>query len=126
MTNPYEMYMESSVLTATPLELVAMLYRCAIDAISDARRCLLAGDIAGRVQPINRAFDALSELVLSLDHQQGGDIGRNLSDLYGYISHKVILGHTQGSDESLAEAQRLLTTLLEAWDQVATAGSRGY
>jgi flagellar secretion chaperone FliS len=122
MTNPYEMYMESSVLTATPLELVAMLYRCAIDGIRDARRCLADGDIAGRVQPVNRAFDAMSELVLSLDLHQGGEISRNLADLYGYISHKIILGHSQQSDAAFQEAEKLLTTLLEGWDQVSVRG----
>lgn len=121
VTSPYEMYMENSVLTATPLQLVAMLYRCAVEAVKDARRCLAAGDIAARVEPVNRAFDAVSELSVSLDLERGGEVGRNLADLYGYISHLIILGHANQSDERFAEAERLLCTLAGAWEEMASA-----
>jgi len=119
VTSPYEMYVESSVLTATPLELVGMLYRCAIDALGDARRCLASGDIPSRVAPVNRAFDAVNELSLSLDVEQGGEVARNLADLYAYISHLIILGHADQSDDRFAEAARLLSTLAGAWEEVA-------
>jgi flagellar protein FliS len=119
VTNPYESYIENSVLTATPLELVAMLYRCAINSISQARKALAEGDVAGRVQPVNRAYDAVTELSLSLDHNSGGEVARQLSDLYTYISHKIILGHATQSDEAFAEAARLLSTLVESWDELA-------
>jgi flagellar protein FliS len=125
IVNPYETYMENSVLTATPLELVTMLYRCAIDAVEEARRCLAAGDISGRVRPINRAFDAVTELSLSLDFEQGGDMARRLGDLYGYVSQKIILGHANQSDEALSEASRLLSTMLESWQEIATAELAG-
>ena len=119
MTSPYEMYMENSVVTATPLQLVAMLYRCAIDALGDARRCLASGDISSRVAPVNRAFDAVNELSLSLDLSSGGEVARNLADLYAYISHLIILGHANQADDKFAEAARLLTTLEGAWEEVA-------
>jgi flagellar protein FliS len=118
--NPYETYMENSVMTATPLELVTMLYRCAIDSVEEARRCLAAGDISGRVRPINRAFDAVTELSLSLNFSQGGDMARRLADLYAYVSQKIIIGHAEQSDVALAEASRLLGTMLESWQQIAS------
>ena len=118
-SSPYEMYMENSVLTATPLQLVAMLYRCAIDALSDARRCLASGDISARVAPVNRAFDAVNELTLSLDTEQGGELAHSLADLYAYISHLIVLGHANQSDERFAEATHLLSTLAGAWEEVA-------
>lgn len=117
--NPYDHYLENSVLTATPLELVAMLYRCALEGIGDARHCLSSGDIEGRVRPVNRAFDAVTELTLSLDHEQGGALSRSLGELYGYILNQIILGHCNQSDENFAEAARLLSTLLESWQEVA-------
>lgn len=125
MTSAYEMYVESSVITATPLELVALLYRCAIDALAEARRCLAAGDVAARVAPVNRAFDAVSELSLSLDYERGGDISQNLGELYGYISHKIILGHANQSDACFAEAGQLLSTLLDGWREVASGDAGG-
>jgi flagellar protein FliS len=125
VTSPYETYIENSVLTATPLQLVSMLYRCAIEALSDARRCLASGDVASRVAPVNRAFDAVSELSVSLDVERGGEVGKNLAELYGYISHLIILGHANQSDERFAEAARLLSTLASAWDEVARSEAQG-
>lgn len=119
VTSAYDTYVENSILTATPLELVAMLYRCAIDSMNEARRCLADGDVAGRVRPINRAFDAVTELTLSLDFDQGGAMAQQLADLYAYISQKIVVGHATQSDEALAEAGRLLSTMYDAWQQVA-------
>jgi flagellar protein FliS len=116
--NPYDQYLESSVLTATPLELVAMLYRCALDSTAEARRCLACGDIEGRVRPVNKAFDAVTELTLSLDYEKGGELSRSLAELYGYILNQIILGHCNQSDENFAEAARLLTTMFESWQQL--------
>lgn len=119
MTTPYESYLENSILSATPLELVAMLYRCAIDAVNEARRCLADGDVAGRVRPINRAFDAVTELNLSLDFEHGGEMAQRLGELYAYISQKIIVGHAQQSAEALEEAARLLVTMHDSWEQIA-------
>ena len=124
--NPNDRYLETSVLTATPLELVAMLYRCALESLGEARRCLAQGDITGRVRPVNRAFDAITELSLSLDYEGGGQLSTTLGELYGYISHKIILGHTEQSDAHFAEAMRLLLTLLESWQGIMhTAAQNG-
>lgn len=119
VTTPYDSYLENSVLTATPLELVAMLYRCAVDSVNEARRCLATGDVAGRVRPINRAYDAVTELTLSLDFENGGEMARNLEDLYAYISQQIIVGHANQSDAALAEAARLLGTMYDSWRQIA-------
>jgi flagellar secretion chaperone FliS len=121
VTTPYDSYVENSILTATPLQLVSMLYCCAIDSVSEARRCLACGDVSGRVRPINRAFDAVTELSLSLDFEQGGEMAQRLAELYGYISQKIIVGHANQSDDALAEAARLLTTMHESWERLASA-----
>ena len=121
MTNPYEQYLENTVLTATPLELVRMLYDCAIEAVGQARSCLAEGDIAGRARPVTRAFDAITELVLSLDHEKGGAISKNLADLYTYMQQRLLLGHCTQADEHYAEVERLLTSMAECWSQIASA-----
>lgn len=117
-SNPYEHYMDNAVLTATPVELVRMLYRCAITSIEETRECLRTGDVAGRAKPVTKTLDALTELLLSLDYERGGAVARNLSDLYGYMSNRVIDGHCQQSDALFLEVKNLLNSLLESWEQV--------
>ncbi|MGH9626913.1 MAG: flagellar export chaperone FliS [Bryobacteraceae bacterium] len=113
--NPYEQYLESSVMTASPLELIRMLYRCAIDSIEEARTHLASGDIAARAKPVSRASDALTELLVSLDHSKGGSISAGLADLYAYMQGRLLQAHCEQCDAMFAEVSNLLTTLLESW-----------
>lgn len=117
--NPYDSYLESQVLTASPVELVELLYRAAIDAVGSARRHLAAGDIMSRAAAVTRAAGLVGELVQSLDMDNGGAIARDLRDLYDYILRRIQAGNFEQRDEPLAEAERLLTTLADAWRTVA-------
>ena len=58
---------------------------------------------------------AVSELECSLDHATGGDISRNLAELYRYIRQRLTEGNFRQKDAPLAEAESLLKTLAEAW-----------
>jgi flagellar protein FliS len=104
-------------MSADPLELVAMLYRGAQEAVRRARQAVDSGDIRGRAREITKASEILTELALSLDHRQGGDISRNLTELYDYMQRKLIESHTQQSAAPLVEVERLLATLLDGWNE---------
>ena len=110
-----ESYIESRILTASPIELVAMLYDGAIAAVRDARRQLAQGDIAARSRAITKACEILIELTQGLDHARGGEISMRLAQLYDYIQHRLIEGNIQQSDAPLAEALGLLSTMAEGW-----------
>lgn len=114
-------YTETAVLTSTPLELIRMLYRYAINSVQEARFCLQAGDVEGRSKPVGKALDALTELLLSLDHGNGGEIAHNLASLYGYIQKRVLDGHCEQSDAPFVEVVQLLHTLLESWEHIEAA-----
>ena len=57
----------------------------------------------------------VTELSLSLNHAAGGDLSKNLAELYAYTQSLLIQANREQSDPPLAEAERLLSTLLEAW-----------
>ena len=57
----------------------------------------------------------VTELSLSLNHQDGGEISRNLAELYGYVERLLIQANVEQCEPPLAEAERLLSTLLEGW-----------
>ncbi|MSV35605.1 MAG: flagellar protein FliS [Bryobacterales bacterium] len=58
--------------------------------------------------------------MLSLDHTAGGELSRNLVELYAYMQTRLIDANTNQADPPLAEVERLLTTLADAW-RAATA-----
>ena len=116
-----DQYLETEVLTATPLQLTVMLYRAAIDSIAAARRHLKSGEIWERSRRINKASEIISELTQSLDHEVGGEISGNLAGLYGYMQTRLIEANMHQAEPPLAEVANLLSTLLEAWRAAAPA-----
>jgi flagellar protein FliS len=111
-------YLESRVLSANPLELICILYQCALDSVRDARRYLAAGDIVARSRAVCRGIGAISELDGSLNHAEGGAISRNLAELYQYLRQRLTEANMRQNDAPLAEVESLLTTLSEAWKSV--------
>ncbi|HYP08560.1 MAG TPA: flagellar export chaperone FliS [Bryobacteraceae bacterium] len=113
---PYEQYVEQSTLTATPLELVRIVYRVVLESVKDAARCVDSGDITGRGKAVTKATDGILQLLSSLNHEQGGAISRNLAELYGYMASRLLQGHLDQDRATFEEVEKLVTTLLEAWE----------
>lgn len=114
-------YIENQVMAADPVELIRMLYRAAVDAMRDARKAVAAGKIQERSDAINRALAIVGELSGSLDHKSGGEISRNLNDLYTYMLQLLMRANILQQDAPLAEAESLLATLSQGWEGVSAA-----
>ena len=119
-SNPYKSYIEDEILTADPVKLVRMLYRGAVEAISDARAKLAAGDIRGRSASITKAVEILGELSTALDHEHGGELSVALAAIYDYVQRRLLAGNHEQADAPLAEAERVLRPLAEAWVELET------
>ena len=122
--DPYHAYLDNNIASENPVSLVTALYEGAIKAVQQARRCLETEDIWGRSKAISRAVDILTELVLSLNHEKGGDLSKRLKDLYGYMQTRLLAAHASQEDEPMAEVIGLLTTLLDGWYKAAEQLSR--
>jgi flagellar protein FliS len=121
---PQNAYLESQIQTAAPLELVRLLYRAAVDATRSASIHLAAGRIAERSRQISKAFAILTQLAATLDHARGGSLSRNLAELYDYMQRRLLEANQRQKAEPLAEVERLLSTLLEGWDQIRAGPER--
>ena len=110
-------YLNSIAASADPLDLVRMLYRGAVEAVSIARQHLRNGDIEARSRQILKAMGILNELALSLDHTAGGEISRSLAEMYDYLQRLILKANFEQIEAPLVEAEQLLTTLLDAWEK---------
>lgn len=119
MNTTLDRYLETEILSADPIRLVRILYKGALTAITAARRALARADdpgsIAERSRQIMKAWQIVNELRSSLDYDLGGEVARQLADLYIYIEQRLMEGNIQQADAPLADADILLTTLLDAW-----------
>ncbi len=114
-SDPYQAYVEGSVFSGNPLNMVIALYEGTIDAVRRARGCLANGDVWGRSKAINKSVELLTELLVSLDHQQGGEISANLKRLYSYMQCRLLDAHARKAEAPMLETERLLNTMLEGW-----------
>ena len=112
----YDQYLEQSILTASPIELIRTLYRIILQSVRDAGNCLDNGDIEGRGKAVTKATDGIVELLTSLNHQEGGAISENLAELYGYMASRLLQGHMDQSRAPFDEVEKLVLTLLDAWE----------
>jgi flagellar protein FliS len=117
-------YLETKVLSADPMQLVGMLYEAALKSIAEARRHLNSGNIQARSRSITHTMDILSELLVSLDLERGGELARRLQQIYTYVLERLAEANRDQVEAPLVESARLLGTLAEAWTAVAPATSR--
>ncbi len=114
-SNPYEGQFEQQVLSADPVELIAIVFDHLIASITEARRHLISGDRAARSRCISKAFGLIGELSNSLDDQQGGEIAVNLRRLYGFVGNRLVQAQSYQIEQPLIEAIQTLEPLRQAW-----------
>jgi len=114
----YQNSQDLNVLSASPVQLVRMLYSGAIVAVQAAREHLQTGDIRARSKQITKACSIIEELTLSLDKVRGGKVALDLTELYVYMHQRLIHANIEQESAPLVEVQKLLETLLDAWRQV--------
>jgi flagellar protein FliS len=119
-------YLENRVFSAHPAERVYLLYQVAIESVNVALARLKDGDIFARGRAVNKAHEAVDELISALDHSVGANFTHTLAGLYDYVQRQLVKGHSQKSEEAFRQALSVLTTLTDAWKQVVerTCGDR--
>jgi len=115
MQNYGEHYVADRALTASPLELIRMLYEGAISSIDLARQKLRSGEILERGQAVTKSVEIIRELQIALRSGPQSEMATNLSELYGYMQHRLLEAHVQKSDDALAEVLRLTQCLYDGW-----------
>ncbi len=126
-------YRANSVLTATPGQLVLLLFEGALNSMALAREAFdrPAEDLR-RYEIINRqlskARKIISELQATLDFNASGEFAGTMHRLYDYYNRRLLEANLKKQVEPLAEVQRLLGELRDAWAEMLrthpAAGSR--
>lgn len=111
-------YQENRILSAHPVEIVAMLYRVAVDNIAEAMANLRSGDRFARSKAVTKSEQAIHELLIALDHSIYPAFSRSSAELYRYALNRIVVGHAQESVQAFQEAMEALKPLQSAWEQV--------
>lgn len=113
-------YRQTQVQSRTPLELVVMLYDGGLKFLAQTRDAIERGDIRARHTASTRALAIVNELQSTLNMEQGGDIARQLDELYAYVNGRILKAAAENAVGPVDEAARVLETLRESWVSIAT------
>jgi flagellar secretion chaperone FliS len=123
--NPYanpQAYRESSVLTASPEQLVVMLYDGAGRFLRQAEAAYGEGALEHAHDRLNRGEAIIDELLATLDMDQG-QVAERLQAIYVYCKRCLTESRRDRDVAKIRLVVRLMGELREAWAQVAGAGA---
>ncbi len=117
MSNNYgfNKYKQTSVTTASKGQVLLMLYEGAIKFTKLALEALKMKDIAKKGEYVLRVHDIVNELSLSLNHEVGGQISKELERLYMFIVDQLTEGNIKNDPKNFENALKILETLHEGW-----------
>lgn len=117
--------LETGVAGAPPHRLIQLLLDGALLAIAQARQAMQHNNPARKGESISKAIQIIDEgLKASLD-ARGGELYRQLHDLYDYMGRRLLFASLRNSVEALDEVSRLLEDIRTAWQSIAAqAGAR--
>lgn len=115
MTNPYNKYKQTSILSASREQILLMLYEGAIKFTKLAIQAAEQKKIEERGKNIIRAYDIILELNATLDHKVGGEIAAQLEQLYAFLMDQYTKANITGDPEPLRSCVKVLENLHEGW-----------
>jgi flagellar protein FliS len=116
-------YRANSILTASPGQLVLMLYDGALNSIATAREAMHrpASDLR-RFEIINKnvrkAQRIIAELRATLDFKAGGEFATVMDRLYEYYNRRLLEANLRNQVEPLVEVEGLLGEVRNAWAEM--------
>lgn len=112
------MAVQTGVEAATPHRLVQMLMEGALEKMAAARGHMQRGNIAEKGANISWAISIIEGMRASLDLDAGGDIARNLNDLYDYMGRRLLEANMRNDMKALDEVMSLLREIKVGWDAI--------
>ena len=116
-------YRQTEVQSRTPLELVVMLYDGGLAFLHQARAAIERNDIPARREATTRALAVVSQLQSTLNMEAGGDVARQLDELYSWITGRILAATMDNRVEPLDEAARVLAMLRDSWVTIANGAA---
>lgn len=124
--NPYlKQYKKNQVETATPEEVLILLYNGAIQYLNKAK----IGIEQNNNEIINKNIMACEKIILefmnTLDMENGGEVAQNLRRLYDYFYRTLVSANLNKDMAKVDEVLRHLKNLRETWQKaIAIAQSQ--
>ncbi|HEX4267986.1 MAG TPA: flagellar export chaperone FliS [Steroidobacteraceae bacterium] len=98
-----------------PHALVLTLFDATLERLNAARACIERSETRRMASLLHSAVVLIAELRGSLDLQNGGPLAQNLSNLYEYMTRRLMHANLNSDAEAVTEVARLLVEIRGAW-----------
>ncbi len=108
-------YLNNQIETASPEQILIMLYDGAIRFTRQAMKAMDDGDLALQGEKISRAMAIICEFSNTLDHEVGGKIAEDLDAIYSFMTRELTRANLKCERKALETVDDLLYGLRETW-----------
>jgi len=130
-TNAISTYRETRVKTASQGQLIIMLYEEAVKHLDRGLELLSlnTGDKKnpGNIEKISKSIlktqEIITELTVSLDFEQGGEIAKNLFSLYTWFNKELLEANIHQDLPRVTAVRNQINELRSAWAEIAAKSS---
>jgi flagellar protein FliS len=98
-----------------PHALVLTVFDATLERLNAARWCIEKGETRRQAGLLHAAVVLIAELRGSLDLQKGGPLAQNLSNLYEYMTRRLMHANLNSDTAAVTEVLSLLGEIRGAW-----------
>jgi flagellar secretion chaperone FliS len=117
--SPYNQYKQTEINTANQGKLIVMLYDGAIKFLKIALENMDVKTYDIVNTNIIKAQDIITELLLSLNMKDGGEISSNLFNLYLYFKKRLLEANIQKDSEMIKDVIGHMNLLRDSWNKIS-------
>lgn len=123
-------YRANAILTASPGQLVLMLYDAVLNSLALAQEAFgRPAEDPRRIESINRhllkAQSIITELQLGLNLNGGGEFAATMHRLYDYHNRRLLEANLRKDVAPVREVERLVRQIRDAWAEMLTRQDSG-
>jgi len=111
--------LKGEIESASSHRLIQMLMEGCLTKIATAKTCMANNHVAGKGENVSMAISIINGLRASLDHEKGGEISKNLNDLYDYMERRLLEANLKSDLTMLDEVASLIFEIKSAWDAIS-------
>ena len=123
LPNAYNQYKNSKILTASPAELVLMLYDGAIKFCNIAVAAIEAKDVPKAHTNIVKAQKIIDHLRMTLNMSY--PVAQDFENIYSYLGQRLVEANVSKDPEILKEVCTHLHSVRDTWKEVMKTGQGG-
>lgn len=111
-------YRDLKIKNMSQKELIIFLYESALELMDQGKERILAGDVPGTNEKLDRARNIFLHLLATLNLEKGGEFAKKLSALYAYFVEKITMANARSNVDELDEIIPLVNEIKEAWEKI--------